>query len=428
MLFNLLTDLMSLQRSQWFNRRKLAQIQAKKLASIVEHAYNNISFYREFYRSVAFNNLLTIENLPYLTKDMARKTPLERLVFGGSITERHEVFHTSGSSGQPLKVVINDREAGYSEAVKIRSIIAQGAKLLDEIYIIRPVSAEPEGKVYRLTEKKRFYGFLRTSKARPLPSSFNIASHVELMKKRRPQMLIAFPSYLIQLADYCKKNDVSLSFKIIRTTGELLTQQARETIEKSFQARVFDSYGAEEIGNIAWECPTGEGYHVNAEALYLEVLRDGFPVSSGEEGEVCVTTLYRYSQPFIRYLLGDIVTLVADECSCGRGLPLIRKIHGRTVDVIVRKDGLPIFPLTILNTLHDVEGLDMFRVVQRNDYVVEVLIKPFDGAERSVEAAVEQKCRLLFPDTPFVVKVVDRFDLDKVKFRPVVSHVKTSQS
>lgn len=428
MLLDVIRHFISLQRTQWFDRRKISQIQIKKLGLIISHAYNNVAFYRELYNSVGVNNVLTIENIPYITKDMIRRVPLERLVAGGVITKKHELSYTSGSSGEPLKKVKDDKEAWYLDALRLRSFLAQGAKLSDRICTVRPVPAGQGFKVYRVTEKKGLYGLLRASRARPLPLSSDVEAHVKLIKKWRPHILSTLPSYLIQLIDFCKRNDVSLTFKMIRTQGELLSQQTRKIIEDFFQTCVFDSYGAGEVGHVAWECPTREGYHINAEAIFVEVLRDGVAVSPGEQGEICVTALYKYSMPFIRYLLGDIVTVIDDECSCGRGLPLIGKIYGRTVDVIFRRDGLPVFPLTILQTLHDIEGLDRFRVVQRSDYVVEVFVKPFQGFEKDVKIETENRCRLLFPDTPFIVKVIDEFQTDKAKFRPVISYVKTGQN
>lgn len=426
MLFNVIRILISLQRSQWFDKKKLSQIQTNRLTSIISHAYNNVAFYKELYTSVGVNDNLTIENLPCITKEMIRRVPVEKLVAGGVITKKHRVSHTSGSSGMPLKIVRLNRDDAFSDALRLRSFLAQGAKLSDKVCTIRPVPAGEALHNYQVTEKKRFYAFLRARRAKPLPLSSNLERHIELIKKWQPQILSSFPSYLIQLIDICKKNDESLTFKMIRTQGELVSQQARKTIEEFFHTQVFDSYGAAEVGHVAWECPTHEGYHVNAETTFVEVLRNGSPALPGEEGEICVTSLCRYTMPFIRYLLGDVVTILDDECSCGRGLPLIGKIHGRVLDVVVRKDGLPVFPLTILHTFHDIGGLDMFRVVQRSDYVVEVFIKPYRGFEESVREEVENRCLQLFPSTPFVVKTVDGFEKDNVKFRPVVSHVNTA--
>jgi len=425
-LFDVIRHFLSLQRSQWFDKKKLSQIQAKKLASIISHAYNNVAFYRELYSSIGLNNSPRIEELPLITKEIIRAVPTEKLVSGGVITEEHQVSYTSGSSGMPLKIIKNDREAWYSDALRLRSLLAQGAKLTDKICTIRPVPIDKDFQIYRVTEKRRFYGFLKTSRVRPVPLSPDMRKHVELFKMWRPQVLSTFPSYLVRLIDFCRSSETHLTFRMIRTQGELLTEQTRKIIEEFFQTRVFDSFGAAEVGHIAWECPTRVGYHVNSEAVFMEVLRDGTPASPGEEGEIYVTTLYRYTMPFIRYNLGDIGVILNDECPCGRGLPLISRIYGRVVDIIVRRDGVPVFPLTVLYTLQEIEGLHRFRVIQRSDYVIEVYIKPRQGLEDAVATEVEKRCRLLFPNTPFIIKTTDQFQDDKIKFRPIVSYVKVS--
>ncbi|MEM4151270.1 MAG: hypothetical protein QW663_01000, partial [Nitrososphaerota archaeon] len=90
MLFDVIRHFLSLQRSQWFDKKKLSQIQAKKLASIISHAYNNVAFYRELYSSIGLNNSPRIEELPLITKEIIRAVPTEKLVSGGVITEEHQ--------------------------------------------------------------------------------------------------------------------------------------------------------------------------------------------------------------------------------------------------------------------------------------------------------------------------------------------------
>ncbi len=423
MLVSVIKNFISLQRSQWFDGQKISKIQSKKLREVILHAYRNVAFYKELYSraGVELNKPIVLEKLPFVTKEDLRNVPLESRVLRGIISKKHHVIYTSGSSGMPFKIVQDSREVAIFEALRIRSILAQGARFTDKVCQLRPVSVGGEQQFYLLAERKRFYGFIRKGRARPIPLTSQIDAHLEVIEKWKPQILFAPPSYLVALMDYCEKIDRRPAFRIVRSSGEVLTARVRKAVSDFFQAEVYDNYGAAEVGSIAWECPAREGYHINAETVFVEVLRDGHPVSPGEEGEICVTSLYRYTTPFIRYLLGDIVTLLDDECSCGRGLPLLGKIHGRMVDVIVRRDGLPVFPLTILHSFHDIEGLDRFKVVQRSDYVIEVYIKPRVGwSEEAVKSEVEKRCNILFPDTPYTLKIVEEFENNAAKFRPVI--------
>lgn len=397
-----------------------------KLRAIISHAYNNIPFYRKLYRTLPTE--LCIEHLPILSKEVLRSVPFKERVTEAGLRNLHkwDVSYTSGSTGQPLKILRSPQEVSINESLSIRALICQGARITDKICQVRPVRAGDEGNFYRYVEKHGLYGFVRKRIASPIVLSSDVKGAVQLIQKWRPHILIGIPSFLIALADFCERNDLKLTFRMIKTRGELLTKQARHKIEDFFQAEVFDGYGATEVGGIAWECSTHEGFHINAEAVFVEVLRDGSPVGNGEEGEACVTSLYRFTTPFIRYVLGDVIRLVDDECSCGRKLPLIDKILGRTMDVLWRQDGLPVFPLTVLHSLHDIEGLAKFRVVQRGDYVIEVYIEPSDRFEEAVRYEVEKRCKLLFPDTPFILKIGPIIDDGNLKFKPVISHVAKS--
>jgi phenylacetate-CoA ligase len=90
-----------------------------------------------------------------------------------------------------------------------------------------------------------------------------------------------------------------------------------------------DVYSCEELGPIALQCPSREHYHVQAENLYVELLReDGTPCGQGELGRVVVTALHNFPMPLLRYDLGDYAE-AGEPCACGRGLPVLRRIVGR---------------------------------------------------------------------------------------------------
>jgi phenylacetate-CoA ligase len=59
----------------------------------------------------------------------------------------------------------------------------------------------------------------------------------------------------------------------------------------------------------------------------------------GREGRVVITNLHNYAMPFIRYEIGDVGALSDKACPCGRGLPLLAKVTGRTTDFIRTKSG-----------------------------------------------------------------------------------------
>ena len=91
--------------------------------------------------------------------------------------------------------------------------------------------------------------------------------------------------------------------------------------------------------------PDHEHYHVQSEGVFVEVVDDrGRPCAPGEVGRVLVTPLHNLAMPLIRYDIGDAVEL-GPPCPCGRGLPVLRRILGRTQNMLVLPSGERRWPL-----------------------------------------------------------------------------------
>src|ERR1019366_10797508 len=108
------------------------------------------------------------------------------------------------------------------------------------------------------------------------------------------------------------------------------TDEAKQAIEAAFGVPVKNLYSCAEAGYLASPCPSGSGLHVHAENVILEVLDEkNQPCKSGETGRVVMTVVHNFRTPFIRYDIGDEVTLGPERCPCGRGLPLLIRVHGK---------------------------------------------------------------------------------------------------
>ena len=159
---------------------------------------------------------------------------------------------------------------------------------------------------------------------------------------------------------------VRMSVELRKQFESLLTPEQRRLIGSAF-GDVRDVYGAVEFGDIAWECERHEGYHVNADCLVVELLRDGRPALQGEAGEVVCTSLQSYAMPLIRYRLGDEGVFSTDRCGCRRGLPLLKVISGRADDCIHLPDGGLISPRALVSALAYIEGVRQYRIAQEAD-------------------------------------------------------------
>ncbi len=88
------------------------------------------------------------------------------------------------------------------------------------------------------------------------------------------------------------------------------------------------------------ECEKHSGMHINAEDLLVEIVDDdGNPLPAGRRGRLLVTNLNEYGMPLIRYDTDDESAFKDHLCSCGRHLPLIEGVVGKTGNVIYTPSG-----------------------------------------------------------------------------------------
>ncbi|BCM24266.1 hypothetical protein ZMTM_05250 [Methyloradius palustris] len=172
-----------------------------------------------------------------------------------------------------------------------------------------------------------------------------MAEQIDWLIHEKPDYLISLPSNLIALVQYAKEHEIVLpKVKEIRTVGETVTSASRNFIETYWQTKVVDIYTCEEAGYLALQCPETGNYHVQSESIFLEIVnKDGNPCAVGEVGQVLITTLHNFVTPLIRYEVGDMAEF-GELCSCGRGLSVIRKIHGRKRNRLMLPDGQSLFP------------------------------------------------------------------------------------
>jgi phenylacetate-CoA ligase len=154
-------------------------------------------------------------------------------------------------------------------------------------------------------------------------------------------------------------------------------------------------------------------------------VNEGLHVEPGESGELVITNLYFYAMPFIRYSVGDMGILSAEECSCGRGLPLMRAIEGRDVDFIVLADGRRVSPYLLTCAIEDIPGILRYQIVQETSREITVCFIKGEDYDADAAPAIESNCRnVLGEDVAVSSRIVDELSHDKSgKFSVVISKV-----
>ena len=146
----------------------------------------------------------------------------------------------------------------------------------------------------------------------------------------------------------------------------MLIPSERKVIEKVFDLKVTNLYGCEEVGLIGCECERHDGMHLNTLNSYIEFIRnDGSYAMPGEEGQIVVTSLINYAMPIIRYKIEDIGIASKRKCRCGRGLPLMEQVSGRTADFLIKKNGSEVAGVSLIErTLTKIGGIKQMQIIQ----------------------------------------------------------------
>ena len=183
-----------------------------------------------------------------------------------------------------------------------------------------------------------------------------------------------------------------------------------------FRPEVVQPLMGEPIPVLAWG--------LGMERSIMEFIRDGENVS-GERGEIVLTDLHNYSFPFIRYKVEDVGILSDEKCSCGRGLPLIREILGRTRDFVVTPSGKLIHGGFFSHIFWEkIEGVIQFQVIQEK--VDELLIKIIPNSDFTDESIqkIGDIIRLRMGNVNVKVVLTDKIPIpESGKWHQVISKV-----
>ena len=192
---------------------------------------------------------------------------------------------------------------------------------------------------------------------------------IATIRRTRPRMLFGYPSALAHIAQRARVVEQrmdDLGIRVAFVTSERLYDHQREVIEAVFGCPVANGYGGRDAGFIAHACPEGN-MHITAEDIIVEIVDpEGRVLPAGEAGEIVVTHLATRDYPFIRYRTGDIGALSDASCPCGRGLPLLQSIEGRSTDFVIAEDGTVMHGLALIYIVRDIPGVASFKIIQES--------------------------------------------------------------
>ena len=419
----------SMERSQWLDPATLSALQTQRLRSLLEHAQQWVPHYRDLFRQLHFDaariqSPADLQALPFLTKEVIR-------AHTDSLRSQKAVglarCNTGGSSGEPLIFFIGRERVSHDVAAKWRATRWWGVDIGDVEVVVwgSPIELTGQDRVKQVRDR-----LMRTELLPAFEmSDARLDGFVHSIRERRPRMLFGYPSALSKIAQHARVRGVAmndLGIRVAFVTSERLYDEQRESIQQVFGCPVANGYGSRDAGFIAHECPSG-GMHLTVEDVVVEIVdAAGNVLAPGKAGEIVVTHLATRDFPFIRYRTGDRAVMDDRACACGRGLPMLREIQGRTTDFVRARDGTVMHGLALIYTLRDIEGISAFKIVQESLDLTRVLLVPEPGCDVSAaRALIEREFKARLGATVRIeVEQVAQIDAEKSgKYRYVVSKV-----
>jgi len=383
-----------LERTQWLAPQQLAELQLRRLNQLLQDAQRHVPYVRVMLAGLGLDcsggdglrELADLRRLPFLSKALIREHT------AGLKSERGRPLargNTGGSSGEPLIFFLGKERVSHDVAAKWRATRWWGVDIGDPEMVVwgSPIELGSQDRVRWLRDRLFRTELLPAFEMSPAKLDGFIAA----IRRKRPRMLFGYPSALSLIARHARERGVALDdlgLKVVFVTSERLYDEQRALITSTFGCPVANGYGGRDAGFIAHECPAG-GMHLTAEDVIVELVdAAGQPVPAGQAGEIVVTHLASRDFPFIRYRTGDVAVLDERSCACGRGLPMLKEIQGRTTDFVVSADGTVMHGLALIYILRDLAGLRAFKVVQHSRLRTEVLLVPEAGFDRGLSAHI----------------------------------------
>lgn len=415
--------------SQWWPRERIQDLQLQRLKALLNDVAVHVPYYRALFARIGFDpasvrSVADLQALPFLTKAEIRAHS-DALRADNAVGLAR--FNTGGSSGEPLIFFIGTERVTHDVAAKWRATRWWDVDIGDREIVVwgSPIELGTQDRVRLVRD-----ALMRTELLRAFEMSDDkVDGFIARIRECRPKMLFGYPSAISHIALRAEQRGVrldDLGIKVVFCTSERLYDHQRETISRLFRCPVANGYGGRDAGFIAHECPSGN-MHITAEDIVVEIIDEaGRVLPAGQSGEIVVTHLATRDYPFIRYRTGDIGTLGDEACPCGRGLPILRDIQGRSTDFVVAEDGTVLHGLSLIYILRDIPAVRAFKIVQETRSHTRALIVPELGASTDGLdcAVIDGFRRRLGAGVEVSVEFVESIPAEKSgKFRYVVSHV-----
>jgi phenylacetate-CoA ligase len=346
--------LFDINRLRRLDDQQLQRFQDKKFKKIVEFAYT-VPLYYEKYKKAGIHprdisGLKDIEKLPFITKQDIKKYYPYGIISKNKRKDQLVEVSTSGTTGKSLTIFVDMFDVvmglfGYLRTIREYDLNWRKSKLT----IIGDFAAHTaeSGYINKGLQPRVSSNFIFKN-IQWLDTNADPKENLEKINEFKPDFIggyVGMLGHMALLKEQGYGNDVSP--KVIAATGSVLDKSLRDYIEQSFQAELYEVYGATETGPIAFECKE----------------------------------LFGGGTPIIRYdAINDIVAPTDKKCTCGLSGDLIEKIYGRTDLSLILPDGMVLMPSAFAEIyskiLHQLKSTKLkdTKIIQKDLHTIEIQV------------------------------------------------------
>ena len=347
----------TLETTQWMSAEELSSFQRKPFEKILRHAYETVPFYRDRL-DILFTGNGSIDwdrwaDVPFLSRTDIQDQ--EEDLLSDNIPENHGAVDTSmssGSTGQPISIA--KTELTHVAYYAVRAQYHNWHKIDRNLKYASIRHAQAGDALYPdglHNDVWAVYGSYMGLECKGPEALLNVNTPVdqqaEWLVREQPDYLHTFPTNAAALADVFANTPPSeppLQLKKILTLSESVSEDTRARCREAFGVEIVDNYNSVECGYFAIQCPEQTHYHIRSEVVLVEILdKNDRPCAPGEMGRVIATPFYNYAMPLIRYETNDLA-IAGGNCTCGRGLPVLERIVGRSRNVFRFPDNTLVVP------------------------------------------------------------------------------------
>ena len=337
---------------------EIKALQLNRLKWSVNHAYNNVAFYKNKYDEIGIHpsdlkHLEDIKLFPFTTKeDLRQNYPFN--MFAHKLDDIARIHASSGTTGKPTVVAYTKNDLEMWEHLIERCLRASGMKKGDMLH-----NAYGYGL---FTGGLGLHGGAEKMGLTVVPVSGGMtARQVQLINDFKPKGITVTPSYILSILDEFRAQELDpreCSLEVGIFGAEPWTNSMRSEIESHFDMHAVDIYGLSEVlgPGVANECVEAkDGLHVWEDYFYPEIINveTGNVLEDGEKGELVFSSLCKEAFPIIRYRTKDLTKLMKGTA---RSMRRMEKITGRSDDMMIIR-GVNIFPTQIEEQLLKIDSL-----------------------------------------------------------------------